>query len=108
MDAIAPGISKYTSIANASASTIRSQTRDSSVYGLVASSKNSGTTNGVIADHSYMIYDAFTQAGNWMVRLYNPWGRDRSGAATDGRDDGMITLTWSQIKANFTGYHRNV
>jgi hypothetical protein len=108
MDAIAPGYSKWTSMANAVASTIRTQTRDSNVYGLVASSKDSGTANGVVANHGYAIYDAFTQNNVWMIRLYNPWGHDQSGAATDGRNDGLITLTWTQFKANFKGYYRNV
>ena len=34
-------------------------------------------------------------------------GHDRQGAATDGKDDGLITLTWAQFQKNFTGYYRN-
>lgn len=107
MDAIAPGYSKWTSISSADANTIRTQTRDSKVYGMVASSKNSGTTAGVIANHAYMVYDAFTQNGSWMITLYNPWGKDGN-SSTDGKNDGLITLSWSNFKANFTGYYRNV
>lgn len=108
MDAIAPGFSKYVSMNNANASTIRSQTRDTKVFGMVASSKSSGTTSGVVSNHAYMVYDAYTQNGTWMIRLYNPWARDGVGSSTDGRDEGLVTLTWNQFKANFNGYYYNV
>jgi hypothetical protein len=107
MDALTPGTSRWASISAASASAVRSQVYSTATYGMVAASKSSGTTGGVVANHSYMIYDAFTENGAWKIRLYNPWGRDSAGGALDGNDDGMITLTWSQFTANFTGYYRN-
>jgi hypothetical protein len=107
LDALTPGFSRWTAIGDANASTIRTQVYSTATYGMVASSKTSGTTAGVVSDHAYMIYDAFTQSGVWKIRLYNPWGHDQSGASTDGKDDGLITLTWDQFKANFTGYYRN-
>jgi hypothetical protein len=105
--AISPGASKYTSIANADAATLRSQIYDNKVNGLVASSKDSGTTANVVRNHAYMIFDCYTENGVWKVKLYNPWGQDNT-SSTDGKNDGMVTLTWSQFKSNFTGYSRNV
>lgn len=107
LDAISPGGSKYTSIGNADAATLRSQIYNTNVHGLVASSKDSGTTANIVSNHAYMIYDCFTENGVWKVRLYNPWGRDNT-SSTDGKNDGMVTLSWTQFKSNFTGYHRNV
>lgn len=107
LDALTPGLSRWTAITGASASTIRSQVYSTATYGMVASSKSSGTTSGVLANHSYMIYDAFTENSVWKIRLYNPWGHDQSGSSTDGNDEGLITLTWSQFTQNFTGYYRN-
>ncbi len=106
LDAIAKGWSKWTSIDNASASTIRSQVYDNATNGMVASSKDSGTTNNVVKNHAYMIYDAFTENGAWKIRLYNPWAKDGASKPADGKNDGLITLTWSQFKANFNGYYR--
>jgi hypothetical protein len=40
------------------------------------------------------------------VTLYNPWAHDGTGGAMTGADDGVITLTWAQFAANFTGYYR--
>lgn len=107
LDTLTPGYSKWTAIASASASTIRTQVYDDATQGMVASTKSSGTTNGVVANHAYMIYDAFTENGIWKIRLYNPWAHDGTGSSTDGSDNGMVTLTWAQFTANFTGYYRN-
>jgi hypothetical protein len=60
----------------------------------------------LVGNHAYMIADAFEDNG-WKVRLYNPWGHDRFGASLDGRDDGLITITWSEFQANFLGYSIN-
>ena len=105
--AISPGESKYTSIANSDAATLRSQIYDTKVNGLVAGSKDSGTSANVLSNHAYMIFDCFKENGVWKVKLYNPWGQDNT-SSTDGKNDGMVTLTWSQFKSNFTGYSRNV
>ena len=107
LDALTPGYSRWTSINNANAATIRSELINSRTLGMVATSKSSGTTDGVVSNHAYMIYDAYTVNGNWQVRLYNPWGIDTANGALDGSNDGLITLTWSQFTANFTGYVRN-
>ncbi len=107
LDALCPGTSRWTAIGSASATTLRTQVHAAGTYGMVASSRSSGTTAGVVTNHSYMVYDAFTEGGVSKIRLYNPWGHDRSGASTDGQDDGLITLTWAQFQANFTGYYRN-
>lgn len=111
LDAIAPGYSAYTAIGGAAPGTIRTQIYSTATLGMVASSKNSGTANGVIANHSYMMYDAFTENGVWKIRLYNPWGHDNQNSsgqfvALDAKDDGLVTLTWDQFKANFNGYYK--
>lgn len=111
LTALTGGTANWTSIGSATGSKLREQIYASATRGMVASSKDSGTTAGVIADHSYMIYDAFTKYNSftglneWHVRLYNPWAHDGN-SCTDGTDDGLITLTWGQFKANFDGYHR--
>ncbi len=88
---------------------------NTSSKGMVASSLDSGTTAGVIANHCYSVYKIFKdEKGNWLVRLRNPWGTDgRDGALYDRNsekqqfaNDGLITLTWSQFTANFRGYYK--
>lgn len=105
LDSISRGFSKFTASKDASFTTLKSQYEDSGVYGMTASS-NTSTTGGVVAQHVYAIYNVFTKSNQNWVQLYNPWGHDRSGASTDGNDDGLITLTWSQFTANFRGYHK--
>src|SRR5262249_11612321 len=55
------------------------------------------TSNYVVDNHVYAVEDVYQSNGVWMVKLYNPWGHDGPGASTDGRDDGFVTLTWSQF-----------
>ncbi|MBX9623356.1 MAG: hypothetical protein K2X82_06040 [Gemmataceae bacterium] len=107
LDALTPGTSRWTAIGSAAHATVRSQVLSPATHGMVATSKNSGTANGVVADHAYMVYDAFTEGGVQKVRLYNPWATDSAGGALDAKNDGLVTLTWAQFKANFTGYYRN-
>ena len=108
-------VSSFVKSADATAQKMFDQFADSS-RGMVASSLDSGTSAGVIANHCYSVYKIFKDAkGNWMVRLRNPWAHDgRNGAlhdlnpnlTTTSSDDGLITLSWSQFTANFRGYYR--
>jgi Ca2+-binding RTX toxin-like protein len=71
------------------------------------------TADGIIGNHAYAVLSVYYQNG-WKVRLYNPWGKDSlNGRTLDAlqtgsapRDDGYITLSWSQFAsaANFAGY----
>jgi hypothetical protein len=88
------------------ASNLQSSIRSNATMGVVASSRDRGTTAGVLANHAYMVRDVYLDAGTWRVRLFNPWARDGQGSATDGKDDGHITLTWAQFRNNFTRTHR--
>jgi Ca2+-binding RTX toxin-like protein len=101
----------YTHIAvgNASPAALRSQLGVASNLGFVAGAKDSGTAEGVVADHAYAVVDCYYQNGEWRVKLYNPWKHDykaEDGTYTtlDGADDGFVTLTWDQFVANFDGY----
>lgn len=80
---------------------------------MVASSLDSGTTDGVAADHCYMVHSVDQRNGDWYVRLYNPWGHDTSGSVLfdmtstgyqSTSDEGLITLTWTKFTANFAGF----
>jgi hypothetical protein len=94
--------------------TMRDRLNAAGSMGMVASSIDTGTSNGVIADHSYTVISVFKNSqGTSYVRLYNPWHHDGDDGALfdlsgDSRrtgDEGLITLTWSQFKANFDGYY---
>lgn len=68
-----------------------------------------GLTKTIVSDrlvgyHSYMVDGVYQESGTWKLRLYNPWAHDRQGATLDGKDDGFVTITWSEFQANFTGY----
>jgi hypothetical protein len=60
--------------------------------------------NGIVSLHAYAILDVYEWGGNWRVTLYNPWGWDSYGAPLDGRDDGVIDLSWNQFVQHFELY----
>src|SRR5262249_9790772 len=72
---------------------------------LVAETKSSGVINKLVAQHDYAILGV--SADGQTVTLYNPWGRDRDGAILDGANDGVVTVSWQQFKANFAGYYKS-
>jgi hypothetical protein len=83
------------------------QTAMSQGWLYTASAKDSGVSSTFVANHSYAVQRVFKQNGQWMVQLYNPWGHDRSGSSLDGKDDGSISVTWTQFKANISGVYKN-
>lgn len=94
------------------AATMRRQVYAAGTRGMVASSLVSGTANNVVNNHAYMVYDVYTINGVWHVKLYNPWASDGKKSSNgyvkgtmDGKDDGLVLLTWSVFKANFQGYY---
>ncbi len=95
---------------------IRRDMYASNPYIQIASSNQTTSSNKVIGDHAYVIYDIFQINGAWQVRLYNPWGTDgfkradgtiNYGGTLDGNSDGLVTLSWSEFTANFSGYTKN-
>jgi hypothetical protein len=52
--------------------------------------------------------DVFQVNGAWKVELRNPWGNlddaTKSGAALDGKPDGIVTLSWHRFASSFLGY----
>jgi len=81
---------------------------------LIAQSKSTGSPllDGIIRNHAYAVLAVYQDAGVWKVRLYNPWGKDRSGTGTldslsntTPASDGIITLSWAQFSnsENFKG-----
>jgi hypothetical protein len=88
---------------------------------IVAQSAGSGGTisaDGVIGNHAYAVVGVYYDAGVWKVRLYNPWGMDRTDRvmldtldkSKPAADDGFITLSWTQFvkTSNFKGYFHAV
>jgi hypothetical protein len=48
----------------------------------------------IVTNHSYTVDRVFADsAGNYWFVLRNPWGEDGNGSASDGVDDGYITLS---------------
>lgn len=95
-------------------SSLSAQTmHDQIAYGyiLVASSKDTGVSWPVVADHAYAVYDVYKESGIWYVKLYNPWGEDAPKStggtmAQYGANDGLIRITWSQFVINYEGYFK--
>lgn len=60
------------------------------------SSNRAPASSSVVGDHSYAVvqYDA----ANQTVTLFNPWGIQ----------NGLLTLTWSEIQSNFSYFDRTV
>lgn len=60
------------------------------------------------AGHAYAVLDVFQDdQGGWKVKLYNPWGTDRTNKPFafengDLGNDGEITVTWAVYTANFS------
>lgn len=57
--------------------------------------------DGVISLHAYAVMDVYQGQDGWRIRLYNPWGWDSSTNATDGRDDGVIDISWKVFVDRF-------
>ncbi len=75
---------------------------------VIASSLNDAkqisTATGVVSKHAYAVTSVYkTSTGAWQVRLYNPWGEDGNGLPRDGVNDGYVTLSWTEFRANFDG-----
>ena len=113
--AITGRVADFVKSASATAQSMFDQFNKSNSKGMVASSRDSGTSAGVIANHCYSVYKIFKDAkGNWLVRLRNPWGiggnsgsmYDRNSEKQRFANDGLITLTWSQFTSNFRGYYK--
>ncbi len=79
------------------------------------SAAGSGTTAaGISRYHAYAVMAVYNEGGTWKVRLYNPWGTDRDNggtidslrSGTTAKNDGFLTLTWSQFvsTSNFRGF----
>jgi hypothetical protein len=73
---------------------------------VTAATQPSGTTHGIVPNHAYTILDVVQIAGQWKVKLYNPWGRDGTYGRINGSDDGVVDVAWSTFRANFTHYCR--
>jgi hypothetical protein len=62
-------------------------------HAVILDSNNSGTSNGIVAEHAYALvgYDANSS----LFTVYNPWGLNNHSAP------GEVTLTWAQLVDNF-------
>ena len=59
--------------------------------------------------HAYAVMNVYRSGGEWMVRLFNPWGVDRVHEPDirpghDGANDGFMTVTWANFLATFFKY----
>ncbi len=75
---------------------------------LVAVSLAKNTNGPIVANHSYAVYDVFKRNGAWVIKLYNPWGKDAPTAtgtkAHTGANDGLIEIDVNTFARNFRGY----
>lgn len=107
----------YTSIGSANAQKMADALKrgDYIVASSFGSAKSKGANPlGIVGGHAYSVMAVYKDGTTWKVRLYNPWGSDSSGGKTidsaaggTAKDDGFITLTWSQFASstNFGGYY---
>jgi Ca2+-binding RTX toxin-like protein len=59
--------------------------------------------------HAYMVNNVYKSGSTWYFQLYNPWGFDAVHSAVKstlswsggGKNDGFITISWSEICQNF-------
>jgi len=89
-------------------------------YLVAQSAGSSGTISsaGIIGNHAYAVTSVYNDAGVWKVRLYNPWGMDRTDRVMldvldrtrPAADDGFITLSWAQFisTSNFKAYYHAI
>ncbi|MFO0969508.1 MAG: C2 family cysteine protease, partial [Gemmataceae bacterium] len=74
---------------------------------IVLTTPGSGATTtldpgtGIVAWHAYALVDMKSVNGQWLVTLYNPWGRDGNAAPKDGVDDGRLTVPWTTVATYF-------
>lgn len=60
-------------------------------------------STGLVGGHAYAVTNVYKDSsGTWMVKLYNPWNKDGSATPADGVDDGVLKITWTKFKANFS------
>jgi hypothetical protein len=58
----------------------------------------------LIGNHAYSIAGAYQQNGVYYFVLRNPWGFDGTGSDSNP-GDGLVTLTFDQIQANFSAVY---
>jgi hypothetical protein len=106
--------SGFVKAADSNAKAMAEDLASSSTFGLIASTLDTGTKGGIVANHCYTVLSVYKDAnGTWQVRLRNPWAQDGSDGAMDdiqsGKprlvNDGLVTITWSQFAASFRGYY---
>jgi hypothetical protein len=67
----------------------------------VTAGTKSTASGPVVGSHAYMVKSTYIADGQTYVVLYNPWGVD--GTRSDSNpNDGLVTLTLSVFKQNFT------
>jgi hypothetical protein len=57
--------------------------------------------SGIVAWHAYAVMRVYQANGQWLLDLYNPWAKDGNGTPRDGRNDGFLTITWSEFATHF-------
>lgn len=74
---------------------------------IVVTTPGSGTNttldpnSGVIAWHAYAVTRVYQSSGQWMLDLYNPWAKDGNGTPRDGKNDGFLTVTFTEFQSYF-------
>jgi len=57
--------------------------------------------DGIVSLHAYAVLDVYQQDDEWRVKLYNPWGWDAPIKPMDGRDDGIVDVSWAVFAERF-------
>ena len=68
---------------------------------LVTAGTRAVRTDNIVSLHLYVVESVYQADGVWFVKLYNPGDMDGPGPSTDGKNDGIVTLTWADFTANF-------
>ena len=68
---------------------------------LIGANTTLDASTGIVAWHAYALTDMKQVNGQWVVTLYNPWGKDGNAAPKDGKDDGFLTVSWATVATYF-------
>lgn len=98
-------LADYTYANQANPQTLFNQFQAGRLIVLTTPGTGSNTTldaaSGVVGWHAYALTRMYQANGQWMLELYNPWGKDGSGTPRDGRNDGFLTITWTELTKFF-------
>ncbi len=66
-----------------------------------SNSRGRDPASGIVAWHAYAVTRVYQSGGQWKLDLYNPWSQDGNTAPRDGKNDGFLTVTWTEFATYF-------